>query len=578
MAGLLAMAMVLTTTPEIVMADQMLSSDESVSVNALDEEECVGEAEVEPTEYFEEDVQAHIPGEYSLYEAGDEEEAEDEEGLLGATYADYEEDINKVAAVVRNNLVNRKSYFTVKVVSTLGITALKNEIMSRATAYTGNSSEGDYLRDSIGSFRVGMSRKGGKYALLSFGKSDGSSVVGYRTSLSQENYINQWTDQKIASYRGENNDEAKVRWIEKLIADTVDYDYAAYPAQQSYSAYGAIQGKAVCQGYVLLMYKMCLKMGIDCRILTHIESETDSSNNHAWCIVKVDGKYYNIDPTWDDQTEKPMKTVISTYYLKNDQDFRYDDDGMHIRDEEYRTEAFYRAHPMSATSFAMNKPTIKLINGTWYYWNYNKIDTTYTGIFEESGRMYYVDKGKVNFNYTNLIQYKGTWYYVKNGEVDKKANTLARVNNKGTWYYVKNGKIDWNFTGLFKYSGGWYYVQKGSMKSNFTGLVRHTDKKWYYVKKSKIDFKFNGLVQHTDKKWYYVQKGVINFKFTGLVQHTDKKWYYVEKGVINFKFTGLVKHTDKKLYYVQKGVINFKFNGTVKYNGKKYKVVKGVTK
>lgn len=37
------------------------------------------------------------------------------------------------------------------------------------------------------------------------------------------------------------------------------------------------------------------------------------SEPHTWNLVKVDGKYYNLDVTWDDQ-----ENVVYTYFLRSD--------------------------------------------------------------------------------------------------------------------------------------------------------------------------------------------------------------------------------------------------------------------
>ena len=52
---------------------------------------------------------------------------------------------------------------------------------------------------------------------------------------------------------------------------------------------------AVCQGYAGLLYRLCLEMGISCRMITG----TGNGGAHAWNIVALDGKYYNADSTWD---------------------------------------------------------------------------------------------------------------------------------------------------------------------------------------------------------------------------------------------------------------------------------------
>ena len=67
--------------------------------------------------------------------------------------------------------------------------------------------------------------------------------------------------------------------------------------QNSGNAYGAlVEGRAVCEGYARAMAYLCRKAGINCEII----SGTAKNVSHMWNMVEVDGKWYNIDLTWDD--------------------------------------------------------------------------------------------------------------------------------------------------------------------------------------------------------------------------------------------------------------------------------------
>ena len=82
---------------------------------------------------------------------------------------------------------------------------------------------------------------------------------------------------------------------------------------QCYSAYGAIiNGKAVCQGYASLFYRMCREAGIPARIITGL----GNGGAHAWNIVKLDGAYYNVDVTWDDTEDSNYN-----YFNKSDSEY-----------------------------------------------------------------------------------------------------------------------------------------------------------------------------------------------------------------------------------------------------------------
>ena len=109
-----------------------------------------------------------------------------------------------------------------------------------------------------------------------------------------------------------------------------------------YTAYGALIDKtSVCQGYAVLLYRMLLEAGIDCRVI----SGYGNGGGHAWNIVRLNGKYYNVDATWD------ASWPGSPFFMKSDKDF-----SDHMRDMEYASETFYAQYPMSDTSYDESNP------------------------------------------------------------------------------------------------------------------------------------------------------------------------------------------------------------------------------
>ena len=62
----------------------------------------------------------------------------------------------------------------------------------------------------------------------------------------------------------------------------------------SFSSSGALYDEiAVCQGYAYAFKYMMNKWGIECHYVISEEM------NHGWNIIKIDGKYYHVDVTWD---------------------------------------------------------------------------------------------------------------------------------------------------------------------------------------------------------------------------------------------------------------------------------------
>ncbi len=92
-------------------------------------------------------------------------------------------------------------------------------------------------------------------------------------------------------------------------------------------------------------YRMFTEAGLECRIITG----KGNGEDHAWNIVKVNGKWYNIDLTWDDPVSSDGKAMlVYDCFLKSTKDFKG-----HKRDAEYKTEEFVKAYPISKTSYKM---------------------------------------------------------------------------------------------------------------------------------------------------------------------------------------------------------------------------------
>ena len=83
-----------------------------------------------------------------------------------------------------------------------------------------------------------------------------------------------------------------------------------------------------------------LELGIDCRLITGL----GNGGGHAWNIVKLDGKYYNVDATWDASWYTTLGWY--EYFLRCDANF-----GDHVRDAEYASVEFRTIYPMSDTDY-----------------------------------------------------------------------------------------------------------------------------------------------------------------------------------------------------------------------------------
>lgn len=79
----------------------------------------------------------------------------------------------------------------------------------------------------------------------------------------------------------------------QLKTEVTEYNSSIYNAFGS----GEAQGNIQCAGYAKAMQYLCDKAGIVSMVIT---GETTSGQSHAWNVVDVNGKWYNLDTTWDD--------------------------------------------------------------------------------------------------------------------------------------------------------------------------------------------------------------------------------------------------------------------------------------
>lgn len=135
--------------------------------------------------------------------------------------------------------------------------------------------------------------------------------VTYLTTKEQEEYIES-TLEDITKHLvdSEMSDLEKVIAINNYIIDRYEYDYK----QKSISVYSALTTSlTVCQGYSMTAYKMLSYLGIENRIIVGKINDIP----HSWNIVKIHGKWYHLDTTNNDSTEKNKYLLLGDDTLIN---------------------------------------------------------------------------------------------------------------------------------------------------------------------------------------------------------------------------------------------------------------------
>jgi uncharacterized repeat protein (TIGR02543 family) len=131
--------------------------------------------------------------------------------------------------------------------------------------------------------------------------------------------VESWT----ADVSGYDTDYETVKAIHDRICAGTDYNYDVIDFQGSVSAFGEQQamtqsaystfckGSTVCAGYAQACELLCNALGIDAIVVT--------SADHEWNKVRLDGSWYNVDCTWDDQS-----TVSYEFFVKSDYAYDYE--------------------------------------------------------------------------------------------------------------------------------------------------------------------------------------------------------------------------------------------------------------
>ena len=255
---------------------------------------------------------------------------------------EYTSDQEKLVKIFREKLINRESnivlyYHYDEEITQEFFSNLVHQLFQKAIKHTGNGKEGDYLKWHCQGWTVKAS--------ISVNSNKGYDLnifydVSYLSSLEQEEKVDEEVSNLLKSLDLSNKtDYQKVKAIYDYICSNVTYDHDNLNDKSyslKYTAYAALINKtAVCQGYASLFYRLALDAGVDTRVISG-----EAGGPHAWNIVKLNGKYYNLDSTWD------AGRSTYAYFLKNTNDF---DD--HVRDNDYQSNEFIEEYPMWDESY-----------------------------------------------------------------------------------------------------------------------------------------------------------------------------------------------------------------------------------
>lgn len=216
----------------------------------------------------------------------------------------YHENEKEAVAELREAMKQRKNKVTIGIKGEPDEKKLKRSIgglIKKASEHTGEPDEGDYIAYQFASY------KGVAHTTYS-----GSTPV-YEIEYDLEYYDDAEQEEEVSKKAAEilaeldlsdRTDYEKIRAIHDYLCKNIEYEPVEVGGSIRYTAYGAlIEGKAVCQGYSVSLYRLLLEAGISNRIIYGTGSSAFTEGGpHTWNIVELDGEYYYMDVTWDDST------------------------------------------------------------------------------------------------------------------------------------------------------------------------------------------------------------------------------------------------------------------------------------
>lgn len=197
-----------------------------------------------------------------------------------------------------------------------GIKAWQTSIDVSELGLTRDDINNGAVRSIINSHPEFISLSGG-YTYWTSGSSITKIVFTYLTNAKEEQQELDAALQEVKSKIDTSgmSDEEIVLAYHEYLTSTVAYAYEDYfngtiAANHGYDMYGAlVKHSCVCQGYAETMFYLLREAGLSCAIAS------SENINHAWNIVKIHGKWYHIDATWDDPVWDMPGRSYHDYFL-----------------------------------------------------------------------------------------------------------------------------------------------------------------------------------------------------------------------------------------------------------------------
>lgn len=204
------------------------------------------------------------------------------------------------------------------------------------------SDDADYLRYNLNEVRINTQSY--LFNIVSI-----TILPKWKESMKETEIVNKKVKEILKSLKLEkDSDYEKIRKIHDYIVQNFEYDEEL----NNYTVFNGLKdGSMICQGYMLLAYKMLTEAGIETKCIDGTGSSPTGTQSHGWNLVKLGEYWYNIDTTWDDPVwigdtsawEDEGSSIQYSYFLKGSDAFNKD----HASSAEFLTADFMEQYPIS---------------------------------------------------------------------------------------------------------------------------------------------------------------------------------------------------------------------------------------